>query len=137
MDGRIIEMNEKMLTEIRKASTRDFLARYELRKKLAQVDVDDVVVDTTPEADAVADRKNQPAAPGRISGRDRRGRRRDAGERAAAERRGSQLADHGHLLFPGGKPRPGRAAQSGDDRFREIGWRKAAVNHALTRNLAA
>ena len=47
-------MNEKMLTEIRKTSTRDFLARYELRKKLAQVDVDDVVVDMTPEDDAAA-----------------------------------------------------------------------------------
>ena len=47
-------MDKKKMTEIRKASTRDFLVAYELRKKLAQVDVEDVVVETTPEEDAVA-----------------------------------------------------------------------------------
>lgn len=45
---------DKKMTEIRKASTRDFLVAYELRRKLAQVDVDDVVVDATPEENAAA-----------------------------------------------------------------------------------
>ena len=47
-------MDKKKITEIRKASTRDFLVAYELRKRLAQVDVDDVVVETTPEENSVA-----------------------------------------------------------------------------------
>lgn len=47
-------MDKKKMTEIRKTSTRDFLVAYELRKKLAQVDVDDVVVDTTSEENAAA-----------------------------------------------------------------------------------
>ncbi len=47
-------MDKKTMTEIRNASTRDFLVAYELRKKLAQADVDDVVVETTPEEDAAA-----------------------------------------------------------------------------------
>ena len=47
-------MDKKKMTEIRKASTRDFLVAYELRRKLAQVDVDDVVVDTTPDENAAA-----------------------------------------------------------------------------------
>ena len=47
-------MNEVKLTEIRKIATRDFLLAYELRKKMAQIDVDDFVVDSTPEEDAAA-----------------------------------------------------------------------------------
>ena len=40
-------MDMTKLTKSRKAATRDFLVAYELRKKLARIDADDVTVDST------------------------------------------------------------------------------------------
>ncbi len=47
-------MDRKKLIEVRKASTRNFLVAYGLLKELAQGNVDDVAVDTTPEENAAA-----------------------------------------------------------------------------------
>ena len=47
-------MDMTKLTKSRKAATRDFLVAYELRKKLARIDADDIMVDSTPEEDAAA-----------------------------------------------------------------------------------
>jgi hypothetical protein len=47
-------MDMTKLTKARRAATRDFLVAYELRKKLARIDADDIVVDSSPEEDAAA-----------------------------------------------------------------------------------
>ena len=47
-------MDKVKLTKVRKAATQDFLVAYELRKKMAQIDTDDIVVDLTPEEAAAA-----------------------------------------------------------------------------------
>ena len=47
-------MDKAKLTKVRKAATQDFLVAYELRKKLARIDDDGIVVDSTPEQDAAA-----------------------------------------------------------------------------------
>ena len=47
-------MDKTKLTKARKAATQDFLVAYELRKRLAGVETDDVMVDSTPEEDAAA-----------------------------------------------------------------------------------